>query len=225
MRELSIFVDESGDFGEYEKHSPYYIVSMVFHDQADDISEELVRLDRELNNIGYDNPIIHTRPLIRHEDDYANMQPNERRLIFTKLFYFAKRCNIKYKAFVYEKRKYSDIFKLQGRIAQDIAGLIRDNQEFFFSFERVVLYYDNGQQELSKALNIVLSTCLSKYEVKKAMQKDYRLSQVADLICTLEQINHNLENGVGMSKSETMIFHSARSVRKDFIKPLQRKRF
>ena len=36
------------------------------------------------------------------------MQPNERRLIFTKLFYFAKRCNIKYKAFVYEKRKYSD---------------------------------------------------------------------------------------------------------------------
>ena len=34
MRELSIFVDESGDFGEYEKHSPYYIVSMVFHDQA-----------------------------------------------------------------------------------------------------------------------------------------------------------------------------------------------
>ena len=26
MHELSIFVDESGDFGEYAKHSPYYAV-------------------------------------------------------------------------------------------------------------------------------------------------------------------------------------------------------
>jgi hypothetical protein len=25
MKELSIFVDESGNFGDYEKHTPYYI--------------------------------------------------------------------------------------------------------------------------------------------------------------------------------------------------------
>ena len=30
-RELSIFVDESGDRGEYDYHAPYYIVSFVFH--------------------------------------------------------------------------------------------------------------------------------------------------------------------------------------------------
>ena len=33
MRELSIFIDESGDFGEYDYHSPWYIVTMVFHNQ------------------------------------------------------------------------------------------------------------------------------------------------------------------------------------------------
>lgn len=27
MKELSIFIDESGDFGEYDYHSPWYIVS------------------------------------------------------------------------------------------------------------------------------------------------------------------------------------------------------
>ena len=27
MKELSIFIDESGDWGEYEKHSPFYIVT------------------------------------------------------------------------------------------------------------------------------------------------------------------------------------------------------
>ena len=25
-RELSVFIDESGDFGEYDYHSPYYII-------------------------------------------------------------------------------------------------------------------------------------------------------------------------------------------------------
>ena len=33
MKEISIFIDESGDFGEYQIHSPYYIVSIVFHEQ------------------------------------------------------------------------------------------------------------------------------------------------------------------------------------------------
>ena len=27
MKELSIFVDESGDFGDYAEHSSYYIIS------------------------------------------------------------------------------------------------------------------------------------------------------------------------------------------------------
>ena len=33
MRELSIFVDESGDFGPYETHAPFYLFTLVFHDQ------------------------------------------------------------------------------------------------------------------------------------------------------------------------------------------------
>lgn len=44
---LSIFVDESGDFGGYSPHSPYYIVTMVFHDQTKDISAQIQKLDSE----------------------------------------------------------------------------------------------------------------------------------------------------------------------------------
>ena len=29
MHELSIFVDESGYFGNYAKHSPYYVVNLM----------------------------------------------------------------------------------------------------------------------------------------------------------------------------------------------------
>ena len=31
---LSCFIDEAGDFGEYDYHSPYYIVSVVLHEQS-----------------------------------------------------------------------------------------------------------------------------------------------------------------------------------------------
>ena len=87
MKELSIFVDESGDFGEYEKHSPYYIITMVFHDQVYPINDDVVRLNTELRNIGYNNPVIHTEPLIRKEEDYVHIQPNERRRILTNLYF------------------------------------------------------------------------------------------------------------------------------------------
>lgn len=39
MKELSIFVEESGDFGEYNHRTPYYIISMVLHDQDVDITK------------------------------------------------------------------------------------------------------------------------------------------------------------------------------------------
>ena len=79
MRELSVFVDESGDFGEYEKHAPYYIITMILHDQSVDISAEIGKLNEALKNMGYGNEqAIHTEPLIRREDPYRYFQPNER---------------------------------------------------------------------------------------------------------------------------------------------------
>ena len=55
MKELSIFIDESGDFGAYESHSPYYIITMVFHDQSQDVRPAVERLDRELSYLGMES--------------------------------------------------------------------------------------------------------------------------------------------------------------------------
>lgn len=49
MKELSVFIDESGDFGEYDDQSPYYIITMVFHDQSIHIDEEINKLDQEFD--------------------------------------------------------------------------------------------------------------------------------------------------------------------------------
>ena len=48
IKTLSIFVDESGDFGRYAKHSPYYDVTMVFHDQSIDLSTQILLLNNNL---------------------------------------------------------------------------------------------------------------------------------------------------------------------------------
>lgn len=82
MKELSVFVDESEDFGEYEKHAPYYIVTMVFHDQDTDIATNISTLNNALKQIEYgDGQAIHTGPLIRRERPYQFFYPNERRAI------------------------------------------------------------------------------------------------------------------------------------------------
>ncbi|MDR0960406.1 MAG: hypothetical protein LBM23_08695 [Propionibacteriaceae bacterium] len=48
MADLSVFVDESGDFGD---QSDYYIVSLVFHEQQHSISESVAKLAESLRNV------------------------------------------------------------------------------------------------------------------------------------------------------------------------------
>ena len=224
LKTLSVFVDESGDFGKYEFHSPYYIVSMVLHDQTFDISSQIDRFNRELDQLGFHDHVVHTEPLIRREEDYKNLPPNERRTLFTKLFYFAMSCSISYKSFLYYKSEYDDLFKLQGRMARDLSSFIRDNLSFFQSFENVVLYYDNGQHQLNSILNAVLATEFSGYNVRKALPLDYKLFQVADMLCTLKILEEKIKEN-RLSKSDLLIFHSQRALRKDFIKPIKKREF
>ena len=49
---LSVFIDESGDFGPYEIHASYYLVSMILHNQNTDISENIKVFDAHLSNLG-----------------------------------------------------------------------------------------------------------------------------------------------------------------------------
>lgn len=49
---LSCFIDESGDFGPYDFHSPYYYVAMVLYDQSEDISEKISVMESRAANNG-----------------------------------------------------------------------------------------------------------------------------------------------------------------------------
>lgn len=52
---------------------------------------------------------------------------------------------------------------------------------------------------------------------------NYRLFQVADLICTLELLSIKERNHL-LTKSEEMFFGSVKELKKSYLKPLQKKK-
>lgn len=224
MHELSIFVDESGDFGEYAKHSPFYAVTMIFHDQSVDLSKQIDLLNSNLKQMGYANTAVHSEPLIQREEMYKNVEPNERRALFSKLYYFVLHSDIMYKTFLYEKIHFEDDMKLQARMAKDISFFLRNNLDFFLDFDRVIVYYDNGQRQITRMLNAVLATELTDFEMRKVSPVNYRLFQAADLICTLTLLQQRYDEN-RLTRSDLLLFHSRNDLRKDFLKRIKEKEF
>lgn len=110
-------------------------------------------------------------------------------------------------------------------MARDISQFIRENLGFFQSFKNVNLYYDNGQHELNRILNTVLATELASYNIRKVIPSEYRLFQVADLICTLELLKIKIISGKNLTRSEELIFHTKRDLKKDFLRGISKKEF
>ena len=223
MKELSIFVDESGDWGEYDYHSPYYIISMVLHDQSYDISENLIQLERQLSDIGYPHHTIHAGPIIRSENEYRDEELSIRQKLIKNLMAFIRESDISFKAFYIEKKNIDDSIIATGKLSKQIASFIRDNFNYFLYYNTVKIYYDNGQIEVTRILSSVFNTLLDNVEFRKVMPSDYRLFQVADLICTLKLAELKMESHK-LSKSENKFFTSERILKKNYLKPIESKK-
>lgn len=221
-KELSIFIDESGDFGEYEYHSPFYIITMIFHDQANGIQPAIDKLNRELSFMNLDGLCIHTGPIIRKEESYNNMNIAERRRIFNKMIAFIRQVDIRYKCFAIEKKHICDVVEASGKLSRQISLFIQKHNEEFSSFDTIKVYYDNGQIELTKILSSVFYALLTNVEFRKVMPEDYKLFQVADLFCTMELVRLKLENSL-FSRSEEIFFGNKRDLHKNYLKVLQQK--
>lgn len=82
--------------------------------------------------------------------------------------------------------------------------------------------YDNGQVEVTRILSSVFNALLENVEFRKVIPADYRLFQVADLICTLKLTELKMENHL-LSKSEIYFFNDERTLKKNYLKPLSKK--
>ncbi len=220
---LSVFIDESGDFGPYEAHAPYYIVSMVLHDQAADITGDIARFDERLQNLGYPRHAVHTGPLIRREAAYTNDLTEDRKRLFNALFHFTRRLDIRYVCVKVRKRDCPDVISMTAQLSKKIAETLRQHETYWNSFDRVIVYYDNGQIELTKIITSVFNTLYTHVEFRRARPVDYRLFQSADLICTMELLAEKAESAA-FTRSELEFFGGVRAFRKDYLRTMEKKR-
>ena len=223
MKELSIFIDESGDFGEYSPHSPYYIISMVFHNQSIKIQKYIKELDYELLEIGLPRHCIHTGPIIRKEQDYRWMCRKERQKIFKTIMAFFRKIDVSCKSVCIDKKHSKSAVDVGNLLRKEIEKFLEENLDYFTSFDIVKIYYDNGQVEVSKTISLAFNTFLKNIEFRKVYPSDYKLFQVADLVCTLTLLEKKI-GGSGLSKSERNFFKDERALRKNYLKTFNKKK-
>lgn len=224
MKTLSIFVDESGDFGAFEPHCPYYLFSLVFHDQDQSITEQTTQLEDRLFylNMARDH-CFHSMPIIRKEEDYHSLPLEIRRKLLGYLFSCFRTLPVQYTTFLYKKSEGESVVDMTLALSRQLSYFITNNWDLFSAFEKVIVYYDNGQVELTRVLSGVFGSLLHHVEFRKVEPASYRLFQIADLCCTIDLISLKRENGI-LSKSETIFFGNDRYLVKNYLKPMRNKK-
>jgi len=214
LKELSIFIDESGDFGPLSKHTRYYIVALVFHEQQNDLTPLVSRFKELLRNCGHDfAKAIRTGPLIRREEPYHHQAILERRRQFFQLVTFVKKAPLTHKTFVFNKKVCGSGLELAAVIEKEIEAFINLHFSYFQSFDDVKIYYDNGQVEIKKIIRKTLGSLFFHPTIRSAMPNDYFLLQVADYFCTIELLKQKLKCSE-TSKSEMLFFSKPKELQK-----------
>ena len=224
MKDLSIFVDESGDFGAYESHCPNYLVTMVFHDQSKDISSQLQLLRERLIYAGFDpDHVFHAMPIIRREEEYRMYDLGERRKLMSILLSFIRKADIYYHTISLEKRPDTTPIDMTLSLSKQLVEFFSLKNSFFQGFDRVVIYYDNGQIELTKILVSVCTAIFPHFEFRKIQPYHYRLFQAADFFCAFELVKEKYKLDT-LNRSEATFFNTRRDFEKNYVKALRNKK-
>ncbi|MBQ7912976.1 MAG: DUF3800 domain-containing protein [Clostridia bacterium] len=218
---LSVFIDESGDFGKYDPEAPYYLITMVFHEQIYSIVKEMEVLASNLRNQGLLYHSLHTGPLIRKEEVYKTLNIDQRKKIFNSFISFTKKVNITYKTFILKKRPKDNATKIAISLSQLLQDYLSSKEEIWRKYDQIVVYYDNGQIQLTHIIEAVFEDSRTIFRTVKPY--NYRLFQVADLLTTLELINLKKENNLN-SKSELLFFGSMRNFYKNYYRYIEKKK-
>ena len=221
MRELSVFCDESGI---QEGGSAYYLVTVVFHDQAEPIEAAVAAYEQALADKGLPDIPFHATPLLRAHDSYSGLSVADRKKLLAAFGVLVQRLPVRYKTFVFRNREFSTAEDLGVRIRKALVEFLFDKIAFFQSFDVVKVYYDNGQAAVSLALRSALEYVLSR-NVAVYRNSDYRrfrLSQVADYLCEIELAAAKYEHR-DETRTDLLFFGSTGTFKRNYLKQARRK--
>ena len=205
IKRLNIFIDESGDFGFVKGSSDLYAVSFTLHESSDSIETELKYLNEKLKSLNY-NGMIHLAYLIAKRGDYSHFNFEKRKSIFWSIFYFSSRVKVKIRTVIIDKKYINKKAQLNVALAREIGQFINDNKEYLDSFDKIVIYYDNGQETLATILDALFA---SNPKVERRIDFDHtkkRLFQVSDMLTVIDKLDYKRKNNIAFTKAETFFF-------------------
>lgn len=222
MKKLNIFIDETGEFGFGKGASELYGVSFTFHEQKDDIMFELNRLNERLKKLGY-TEMIHMASLIMGRAEYNSFNIKLRKSIFNSIYQFSRRIKVRYKTIIVDKRFTDNNTSLRQKLSIEINKMVNENETYFKKFDKIVLYYDNGQETLGTILDSIFYRFEGFEHRINFDHKEKRLFQVSDMLTYIDKYDYKYKNKMTFSNSEDYFF-SKNDIRR-ILKELNKNRF
>ena len=136
---------------------------------------------------------------------------------------FVRNVDIEYETLCVEKKHIEDDVELVLKLSKQLSPIIKNHLDYFQSFDAIKVYYDNGQAQVRRLLTSVFGVLLENVKFKTVSPSDYRLFQVADLVCTMKLISTKIEHRL-VSKTEIQFFGGEKEFKNSYIKLLKRKR-
>ena len=222
MKELSVMVDESGEWG---KLSEYYLITLVFHEQSEPIEQHISRYERHLADAALPDVPFHAGPLLNGHDAYEGMPMSDRKRLLVAFLTLVRNLPFTYVTFAHRKTEFKDDKRrFEAQLRRDLANYLLTHLDQFQSYDVIKIYYDNGQQVVTNALQASVGYALAKEAVvyRKANPRDYRLEQAADLICTIELTALKYQAGESTA-TDCKMFGDWRAFKQNYLKVLRRK--
>ena len=222
---LSVFVDESGKFQYPDRYSRFYIVGMVFHDQSLDTSELIRKLDDDWIKMGLANFCFHAGPLIRGEKGYKYMLREQRAKIFARMMLFARQMKFSYHCLLVDKHFVTSSRQIVERLQNQLGEFLDSGAIGADAFDTLKVYYDCGQAPITKLLHDTFAAKLGrKVEFAQAVRpENYKLFQLADLICTIKLAESKLSHSEPLNYDESRIFRGPRIFKHDILRSIKHK--
>ena len=205
IKRLNIFIDESGDFGFVKGSSDLYAVSFTLHESSNSIVSELKYLNEKLKLLNYDG-MIHLAYLVAKRGDYSHFDLERRKSLFWAIFYFSNKVKVKVRTVVIDKRYLNSKIQLNSALAKEIAKFLDDNKEYIEFFDKVVIYYDNGQETLGTILDTLFATNAKVERRIDFDHKEKRLFQVSDMLTVIDKLEYKRKNNIPFTKAEKYFF-------------------
>ena len=125
---------------------------------------------------------------IRLGDIYSGLDLGTRKVLLGSFRIFFRHTPVRYHTFAYATKQFAPLERLAGTMRRDLVNFLFDNLAELQGYDAVKVYYDNGQRSIAVSLHLAVEYALSRDTVvyRSAQPCEYRLSQVASYICTME---------------------------------------